>query len=456
MTLLRDQAKEEIESHSRELDEAKQQHAEAQQLLQVARDEIAALQGALQAAAAGSSEEVERTLEAESTAQQMRLETQVVSQQAAAEVAALVSELGSVEAALTQECQEGRASLSALSMQVQEKILQPLMVHWHRVKERTELTQSDLVEQDAAAAIDPGLQAAQAAASADVQTWDKPVVSLEDASAQLPGLLARDALERQLLQQALAQAEDDAALREPQLAAESVIGPDADVLAGLRAEGRSATAAASTAAAANQATILAAVLFEELAAAKLQHKRECLNQRAQLAQSQAGAEIAQDAERASKRELASLLETVASEREAVQAQLRDLEGQLEAASAAEREAQERLQAALESGGDDRDDDEVSELLVANRLLLTKVQTSEKEVRELTAELEGARAELAGKGGASLDLDCAIVPNEVRRAEAELDEGLRQLFQDALAAQVPPAHDLPYPPMTWLGFRLGLK
>ena len=31
MTLLRDQAKEEIESHSRELDEAKQQHAEAQQ-----------------------------------------------------------------------------------------------------------------------------------------------------------------------------------------------------------------------------------------------------------------------------------------------------------------------------------------------------------------------------------------------------------------------------------------
>ena len=442
MTLLRDQAKEEIESHSRELDEAKQQHAEAQQLLQVARDEIAALQGALQAAAAGSSEEVERTLEAESTAQQMRLETQVVSQQAAAEVAALVSELGSVEAALTQECQEGRASLSALSMQVQEKILQPLMVHWHRVKERTELTQSDLVEQDAAAAIDPGLQAAQAAASADVQTWDKPVVSLEDASAQLPGLLARDALERQLLQQALAQAEDDAALREPQLAAESVIGPDADVLAGLRAEGRSATAAASTAAAANQATILAAVLFEGLAAAKLQHKRECLNQRAQLAQSQAGAEIAQDAERASKRELASLLETVASEREAVQAQLRDLEGQLEAASAAEREAQERLQAALESGGDDRDDDEVSELLVANRLLLTKVQTSEKEVRELTAELEGARAELAGKGGASLDLDCAIVPNEVRRAEAELDEGLRQLFQDALAAQVPPAHDLP--------------
>ena len=456
MTLLRDQAKEEIESHSRELDEAKQQHAEAQQLLQVARDEIAALQGALQAAAAGSSEEVERTLEAESTAQQMRLETQVVSQQAAAEVAALVSELGSVEAALTQECQEGRASLSALSMQVQEKILQPLMVHWHRVKERTELTQSDLVEQDAAAAIDPGLQAAQAAASADVQTWDKPVVSLEDASAQLPGLLARDALERQLLQQALAQAEDDAALREPQLAAESVIGPDADVLAGLRAEGRSATAATSTPAAANQATILAAVLFEELAAAKLQHKRECLNQRAQLAQSQAGAEIAQDAERASKRELASLLETVASEREAVQAQLRDLEGQLEAASAAEREAQERLQAALESGGDDWDDDEVSELLVANRLLLTKVQTSEKEVRELTAELEGARAELAGKGGASLDLDCAIVPNEVRRAEAELDEGLRQLFQDALAAQVPPAHDLPYPPMTWLGFRLGLK
>ena len=235
MTLLRDQAKEEIESHSRELDEAKQQHAEAQQLLQVARDEIAALQGALQAAAAGSSEEVERTLEAarqaESTAQQMRLETQVVSQQAAAEVAALVSELGSVEAALTQECQEGRASLSALSLQVQEKILQPLMVHWHRVKERTELTQSDLVEQDAAAATDPGLQAAQAAASADVQSWDKPVVSLEDASAQLPGLLARDALERQLLQQALAQAEDDAALREPQLAAESVIGPDADVLA---------------------------------------------------------------------------------------------------------------------------------------------------------------------------------------------------------------------------------
>ena len=455
MTLLRDQAKEEIESHSRELDEAKQQHAEAQQLLQVARDEIAALQGALQAAAAGSSEEVERTLEAESTAQQMRLETQVVSQQAAAEVAALVSELGSVEAALAQECQEGRASLSALSMQVQEKILQPLMVHWHRVKERTELTQSDLVEQDAAAAIDPGLQAAQAAASADVQTWDKPVVSLEDASAQLPGLLARDALERQLLQQALAQAEDDAALREPQLAAESVIGPDADVLAGLRAEGRSATAAASTAAAANQATILAAVLFEGLAAAKLQHKRECLNQRAQLAQSQAGAEIAQDAERASKRELASLLEAVASEREAVQAQLRDLEGQLEAASAAEREAQERLQAALESGGDDRDDDEVSELLVANRLLLTKVQTSEKEVRELTAELEGARAELAGKGGASLDLDCAIVPNEVRRAEAELDEGLRQLFQDALAAQVSPAHDLPAHDLVRV-YRLGLK
>ena len=79
MTLLRDQAKEEIESHSRELDEAKQQHAEAQQLLQVARDEIAALQGALQAAAAGSSEEVERTLEAarqaESTA--LRIEAKV-------------------------------------------------------------------------------------------------------------------------------------------------------------------------------------------------------------------------------------------------------------------------------------------------------------------------------------------------------------------------------------------
>ena len=205
MTLLRDQAKEEIESHSRELDEAKQQHAEAQQLLQVARDEIAALQGALQAAAAGSSEEVERTLEAarqaESTAQQMRLETQVVSQQAAAEVAALVSELGSVEAALTQECQEGRASLSALSMQVQEKILQPLMVHWHRVKERTELTQSDLVEQDAAAAIDPGLQAAQAAALEGAQSNGQ----------RLPTLLAVTVLtswDEQRLQRELAISQD--------------------------------------------------------------------------------------------------------------------------------------------------------------------------------------------------------------------------------------------------------
>ena len=464
MTSLRDQAKEEMGSHSQELDEAKQQHTEAQQLLQAARDEIAALQAALQAAqqppaaAAGSSEEVERTLEAarqaESMAQQMRLEAQFVSQQAAAEVAALVGELESVEAALTQECQESRASLSALSMQVQEKILEPLMVHWHTVQERIELTQSGLMEQDAAAATDPGQQAGQAAASADVKTWDKPEFSLEDSSAQLPGLLARDALERQLLLQALAQAEDGAAVREPQLAVESVIGPDGDVLAGLRAEAQSATAAASTAAAANQATILAAVLFEDLATAKLQHKRERLNQRAQLAQSQAGAESAQDAERASKR----LLETVASEREAAQAslngrnaleaQLRDLEGQLEAASAAEREAQERLQAALEIGGDDGDDGEVSELLVANRLLLAKVQTTEKEVRELTAELEGARAELADahKGDASLDLNCVVLTNEMRRAEAELEEisTARQLFQDALSAQVPPALD-PCPP-----------
>ena len=463
MTSLRDQAKEEMGSHSQELDEAKQQHTEAQQLLQAARDEIAALQAALQAAqqppaaAAGSSEEVERTLEAarqaESTAQQMRLEAQFVSQQAAAEVAALVSELESVEAALTQECQESRASLSALSMQVQEKILEPLMVHWHTVQERIELTQSGLMEQDAAAATDPGQQAGQAAASADVKTWDKPEFSLEGSFAQLPGLLARDALERQLLLQALAQAEDNAAVRESQMTAESVIGPDVDVLAGSRAE--SATAAASTAAAANQATILAAVLFEDLATAKLQHKRERLNQRAQLAQSQAIAEIAQDAERASKR----LLETVASEREAAQAslngrnaleaQLRDLEGQLEAASAAEREAQERLQAALEIGGDDGDDGEVSELLVANRLLLAKVQTTEKEVRELTAELEGARAELADahKGDASLDLNCVVLTNEMRRAEAELEERIstaRQLFQDALSAQVPPALD-PCPP-----------
>ena len=456
MTSLRDQAKEEMGSHSQELDEAKQQHTEAQQLLQAARDEIAALQAAL--LEAGSSEEVERTLEAarqaESTAQQMRLEAQFVSQQAAAEVAALVGELESVEAALTQECQESRASLSALSMQVQEKILEPLMVHWHKVQERIELTQSGLMEQDAAAATDPGQQAGQAAASADVKTWDKPEFSLEGSFAQLPGLLARDALERQLLLQALAQAEDGAAVREPQLAVESVIGPDGDVLAGLRAEAQSATAAASTAAAANQATILAAVLFEDLATAKLQHKRERLNQRAQLAQSQAGAESAQDAERASKR----LLETVASEREAAQAslngrnaleaQLRDLEGQLEAASAAEREAQERLQAALEIGGDDGDDGEVSELLVANRLLLAKVQTTEKEVRELTAELEGARAELADahKGDASLDLNCVVLTNEMRRAEAELEEisTARQLFQDALSAQVPPALD-PCPP-----------
>ena len=456
MTSLRDQAKEEMGSHSQELDEAKQQHTEAQQLLQAARDEIAALQAAL--LEAGSSEEVERTLEAarqaESTAQQMRLEAQFVSQQAAAEVAALVGELESVEAALTQECQESRASLSALSMQVQEKILEPLMVHWHTVQERIELTQSGLMEQDAAAATDPGQQAGQAAASADVKTWDKPEFSLEGSFAQLPGLLARDALERQLLLQALAQAEDGAAVREPQLAVESVIGPDGDVLAGLRAEAQSATAAASTAAAANQATILAAVLFEDLATAKLQHKRERLNQRAQLAQSQAGAESAQDAERASKR----LLETVASEREAAQAslngrnaleaQLRDLEGQLEAASAAEREAQERLQAALEIGGDDGDDGEVSELLVANRLLLAKVQTTEKEVRELTAELEGARAELADahKGDASLDLNCVVLTNEMRRAEAELEEisTARQLFQDALSAQVPPALD-PCPP-----------
>ena len=452
MTSLRDKATEEIGSHSQELDEA-------QQLLQAARDEIAALQAAQQppAAAAGSSEELERTLEAaqqaESTAQQMRLEAQVVSQQAAAEVAALVSELESVEAALTQERQQSRASLSALTMQVHEKILEPLMVHWHRVQEKMELTQSGLMEQDAAAATDPGQQAGQATASADVKTWDKPEFSLEDSSAQLPGLLARDALERQLLLQALAQAEDNAAVREPQLTAKSVIGPDVDVLAGLRAE--SATAAASTAAAANQATILAAVLFEDLATAKLQQKRERLNQRAQLAQSQAIAEIAQDAERASKRELASLLEPDASEREAslngrnaLEAQLRDLEGQLEAASAAEREAQERLQAA-EVERDDGDDGEVSELLVANRLLLAKVQTIEKEVRELTAELEGARAELAGahKGDASLDLNCVILTNEMRRAEAELEERIstaRQLFQDALSAQVPPALD-PCPP-----------
>ena len=140
MTSLRDKATEEIGSHSQELDEA-------QQLLQAARDEIAALQAAQQppAAAAGSSDEFERTLEAarqaESTAQQMRLEAQVVSQQAAAEVAALVSELESVEAALTQERQQSRASLSALSMQVQENILEPLMVHWHREQEKMELTQ---------------------------------------------------------------------------------------------------------------------------------------------------------------------------------------------------------------------------------------------------------------------------------------------------------------------------
>ena len=455
-------------SDSQELDEAKQQLAEAQQLLQAARDEIAALQVALQAAQEApepatplpaesslSGEGAERTLEAGSLVQ-MRLEAQVVSQQAAAEMAALVGELQSVEAALAQECQEGRASLCALSVQVQEKILEPLMVHWHRVQGRMELTseeptQPGLIEQDATAATDPAQQTGQVAASSDVKrSWDKLEFSLEDSSSRLLGLLARDTFERQLLLQALAQAEDDAAVRKPQpLEMKSVVGPDMDVLAGLRAEVQSATAAASTAAAATQATtILAAILFEDLATAKLQHKRERLNQRAQLAQSQADAKSAQDAELASKSELASLHETVASEREgqdgrnALEAQLRDLEGQLEAALTAEREVQEQLQAALEIGGDAEADGEVSELLVANRLLLAKVQVNETLVRKLTAELEEARAELAGAhtDDASPDVNCVVLTNDTRRAEEELEERIsteRQLFQHVLSAQVPP-------------------
>ena len=123
--------------------------------------------------------------------------------------------------------------------------------------------------------------------------------------------------------------------------------------------------------------------------------------------------------------------------------LRELEGKLEAALKAEKEAREQLEAALSpsAGGDDEaDDGEKSELLIANRLQLATLQAREKELEDLGAELAEMRATLAkvDGDGSALSLSCTILAKEIDYSERSFEERIaseRKLLQDALKAQV---------------------
>ena len=398
MTAQRDKATETSDARSRELDEAKQQLEEARQQLQETRDELAALRAPQLAQAASEpaatppageervepppgNEEAERALEAARQAgllvQQLQLEAQAAAQQAAAQLTALTSELQVAETAWADESQDGaraRASLVALRAEVHEAILAPVVDHWPAARAvpadegpsaADAILYSDAIVASTAESeeeVPAGVVQGKAAADPG---------GLDGAAAHVRSLLARDALERQLLLQALAQCEKeaafaaDAAAAEAEAAATAVAAAEAaaaaaaaaaatpaaeppapavqedkgvaeaalkELQAGVQAA-REAAAAATDAAQERleqqQATaLLAAVLHNGLTAATEHHEKELELLRAHLAQSQADAVSSQEAEAASKQENAALLNTLAGERDAV----KELERQVRAPS----------------------------------------------------------------------------------------------------------------------------
>ena len=436
MTTLRDTALATVQ----ERDEAKRQLEEAKRQLQAAHGELAASQAVLAQPALEQAtqpppaepiifEEAQLSLEAD---RQARLKGE-------AEMSELVIELEAAKAALARErvvSKRRDASLTALCTQVQQSILEPVMIHWPGgAPSRSEPEVIDALD----GAPEP---------SAELRS------SLEEASAQLLGLLTRDKLERKLLQQELEQAEafaPRAAAREPPQPEED---GDEDLLAGL--EEQSAVVKASSAATAAQqhlqqqqtTAILAAVLFKELTSTSRQTSQEILSL---LAQSGAGI---REAEVAGQEENAKLRNTLADEREAAQAlerqlsaaqdvrnalelKLRKLEERLEAEVAIQQEAQESV---IARGEDGEKDNEVSELLVANQLQLTSLHAREKELLELTSELEEAREQKLVLG-----VNCSVLATELDRAEKVFNPQHimteRQLLKNALLAQVPaiPGH-----------------
>ena len=435
MTTLRDTAL----ATAQERDEAKRQLEEAKRQLQAALDELAASQAVLAQPALEQAthsppaepiifEEAQLSLEAD---RQARLKGE-------AEVSELVIELEAAKAALARErvgSKRRDASLTALCTQVQQSILEPVMIRWPGgAPSRSEPEVIDALD----GAPEP---------SAELRS------SLEEASAQLLGLLTRDKLERKLLQQELEQAEAFA----PRAAAREQPQPedgDEDLLARLGEQ--SAVVAASSAATAAQqhlqqqqtTAILAAVLFKELTSTSRQTSQEIFSL---LAQSGAGI---REAEVAGQEENAKLRNTLSDEREAAQAlerqlsaaqdvrnalelKLRKLEERLEAEVAIQQEAQESV---IARGEDEEKDNEVSELLVANRLQLTSLHAREKELRELTSELEEAREQKLVLG-----VNCSVLATELDRAEKVFNPQHimteRQLLKNALLAQVPaiPGH-----------------
>eukprot|EP00908_Phaeocystis_cordata_P007502 Transcript_18151.p2 GENE.Transcript_18151~~Transcript_18151.p2 ORF type:complete len:494 (-),score=49.91 Transcript_18151:3040-4440(-) len=435
MTTLRDTAL----ATAQERDEAKRQLEEAKRQLQAALDELAASQAVLAQPALEQAthsppaepiifEEAQLSLEAD---RQARLKGE-------AEVSELVIELEAAKAALARErvgSKRRDASLTALCTQVQQSILEPVMIRWPGgAPSRSEPEVIDALD----GAPEP---------SAELRS------SLEEASAQLLGLLTRDELERKLLQQELKQAEafaSRAAAREQPQPEDG----DEDLLARLGEQ--SAVVAASSAATAAQqhlqqqqtTAILAAVLFKELTSTSRQTSQEIFSL---LAQSGAGI---REAEVAGQEENAKLRNTLSDEREAAQAlerqlsaaqdvrnalelKLRKLEERLEAEVAIQQEAQESV---IARGEDEEKDNEVSELLVANRLQLTSLHAREKELRELTSELEEAREQKLVLG-----VNCSVLATELDRAEKVFNPQHimteRQLLKNALLAQVPaiPGH-----------------
>lgn len=429
MTTLRDTAL----ATAQERDEAKRQLEEAKRQLQAAHGELAASQAVLAQPALEQAtqpppaepiifEEAQLSLEAD---RQARLKGE-------AEMSELVIELEAAKAALARErvgSKRRDASLTALCTQVQQSILEPVMIHWPGgAPSRSEPEVIDALD----GAPEP---------SAELRS------SLEEASAQLLGLLTRDKLERKLLQQELEQAEafaPRAAAREPPQPEED---GDEDLLAGL--EEQSAVVKASSAATAAQqhlqqqqtTAILAAVLFKELTSTSRQTSQEILSL---LAQSGAGI---REAEVAGQEENAKLRNSLADEREAAQAlerqlsaaqdvrnalelKLRKLEKRLEAEVAIQQEAQESV---IARGEDGEKDNEVSELLVANQLQLTSLHAREKELLELTSELEEAREQKLVLG-----VNCSVLATELDRAEKVFNPQHimteRQLLKNALLAQ----------------------
>ena len=389
MTAQRDKAVETSDVRSRELDEAKQQLEQARQQLQEAQDELASLQAAQLAQAASepaapppaASEEppprdeeaLEAVRQADLLVQQLQLEAQVTAQQAAAQLAALTSELQVAETAWAYESQEGarvRDSLVSLRAEVHEAIVTPLIDHWPagRLISTDEGLADDAIVDSIAEPEEEVLAQAVQGDSAD----PTDPISLDGASAQVRSLLARDALERQLLLQALAQSEKDAAFAadtaaaEAEAAAAAIAAAEAaaaaaaaaatpaaeppppviedaneEALKGLQEELQAAreTAAAAVHAAQDRleqqhaTALLSAVLHNGLTTAMAQHDINLGLLRSHLAQSQADTVSAQEAEAASKQENAALLNTLAGERDAVQElerQVRALEQSLSA------------------------------------------------------------------------------------------------------------------------------